>query len=61
MRTKVSHGARDIPKVLESHMARELRVPRPFFAEMMSCTKSRDEYYDALRNNPIPPWDVQVL
>jgi hypothetical protein len=61
VRTKVSHGARNLPKALESRMAKQLRVRRAFFVDMISCTKSRDEYYEAIRQNPIPPWDVQVL
>ncbi|MHB1036405.1 MAG: hypothetical protein ACYC35_17180 [Pirellulales bacterium] len=36
-------------KKIEGAIARQLRVAKSFFGEMMDCTKSRDDYYQELR------------
>ena len=56
--TMVSHGRGEIGPVVLGRMARQLRVRGPFFDGMMSCTRSREEYYRQLREAPYPPFDV---
>jgi hypothetical protein len=57
--TKASHAKAEITGKLESAIAKQLRVRTPFFREMMSCTKSRDEYYEQIRLDPFPGWDTR--
>lgn len=61
VRTKLSHNKKELTAHLEGEMAKQLRVRRAFFVEMMSCTKSRDEYYESIRNDPIPPWEHRIV
>lgn len=42
--TMLSHGRKEIPKTIRSKMATQLRVNLRFFEEMVSCTKTSDEY-----------------
>ncbi len=56
--TKVSHGASEISGGLESMIARQLRVRRPFFLEMVGCTKDADAYRTQVQEDPYPPFDV---
>lgn len=58
IRTKVSHGIKEYGSTLEGKVAKQLRVRGPFFNQMMSCTKSRDEYYQQVHTDPFPPWSV---
>ena len=52
IRTHVSHGnKRDVGRPLEAMMARELGVRNQFFREMISCTKTREDYLRCLREN----------
>ncbi|MEZ4540237.1 MAG: hypothetical protein R3C43_09710 [Chloroflexota bacterium] len=56
--THVSHSKstrRTVGKVLEGKMARQLRVDTPYFRGMLQCTRSREDYYELLKNNPRPP------
>jgi hypothetical protein len=57
--TKVSHSGKDIGKVLEGKIARQLRVPRPFFIGMFKCDEDKEAYQKRVRENPVPPWDVR--
>lgn len=57
--TMVSHGKQDISSKLEAAIAKQLRVRVAFFREMISCTKSREEYYRQVRTDPFPPWDFR--
>jgi len=57
--TKASHSKMVISDSLESQIAKQLRVRVPFFRGMMDCTKSRDEYYEQVRRDPFPPWDLR--
>lgn len=54
--TKVSHGRHEIDVRLETQMARQLHVRRPFFVEMMRCTRSRDDYIRLVYDDPQPPF-----
>lgn len=56
--TKVSHGASEISGGLESMIARQLRVRRPFFLEMVGCTKDADTYRAQVQEDPYPPFDI---
>jgi len=48
--TKVSHGSnRDIQDGIVGQMAKQMGVNRPFFAELVQCTKSRDDYVANIR------------
>ena len=58
--TKVSHGMTELSSQLESSIARQLRVPTPFFREMINCTKSSEEYKLKLSSNPNPPHGNRV-
>lgn len=60
VRTMLSHGAKEIGPGLEAMMARQLRVSGRFFREMIACTKSKDDYYEALRANPKGTWDPRI-
>ncbi len=57
IRTKVSQGKKEYSTKLEGIVAKQLRVRRPFFDQMMNCTKSRDDYHAQVRTDPYPPWD----
>ncbi len=56
--TKVSHGTSELSSSLESMIARQLRVRRPFFLEMIGCTKSADDYCKQVQEDPYPPFNV---
>lgn len=55
--TKVSHNKKEIHSNLESKIARQLRVRTPYFKGMVSCTNSREDYYEKVREDPYPPWE----
>jgi len=59
IRTKVSHSRKPIEKGLESLIIKQLRVKKPFYIEVISCTKSQEEYYIQVETDPFPPWDVR--
>jgi hypothetical protein len=52
--THFSHGRQEIGDVLWSLIAKQLRVRKKFLNEMIDCTKSRDDYYEQLRSDPLP-------
>jgi hypothetical protein len=53
--TKFSHGMREISDNLLGKIARQLLVGRPYLDEMIDCTKSVEDYYIKLRENPEGP------
>ena len=56
--TKISHGKREeISGTLEKKIAHQLRVQVPYLRRMVGCTRSREEYYEKVRTDPIPPFD----
>jgi hypothetical protein len=55
--TKFSHSMKDIDDTLAGKIARQLRVPRRFLYEMISCKNDKESYYKTVRENPIPPWN----
>jgi len=57
--TKVSHTKKEIGRALEAKIVRQLRVRKPFFQEMVGCTKGPQEYEAQLREDPYPPFDVR--
>ena len=56
--TKVSHTRREVGSKLEGKIARQLRVHKPYFNGMMDCTYNREAYYEQVRNDPFPPFDI---
>jgi hypothetical protein len=60
IRTKVSHGRREIGRTLEGLMAKQLRVRVSFFREMVGCSKACEDYHRQIRDDPYPPWNIRV-
>jgi hypothetical protein len=58
IRTKVSHSKKQIGATLEAKIARQMRVAKRFWDLMMNCQRDRDAYYEQVRNDPQPPWDI---
>ena len=56
--TKVSHSRDEINSDLEGKIARQLRVRKKYFREMVSCHNSREDYYQQVHDAPFPPWEV---
>ncbi len=54
--TKVSHSRKEIGQKLESKIARQLHVRRPFFNGMIGCSNSAQAYERQLREDPYPPF-----
>lgn len=54
--TKFSRGMRDIPDVLLGKIAQQLLVKRVYLDEMIDCTKSLEDYYRKLREDPEGPF-----
>lgn len=52
--THFSHTKEDIGDTLWKLIARQLRVNKSFLNEMISCTKSRDDYYEQVKKAPMP-------
>jgi hypothetical protein len=61
IRTKVSHGRSPIPTHVQSAMGRQLRVRAAFFQGMIACTKSRQDYLEALQTDPFPPFEHRIV
>jgi hypothetical protein len=57
--TMVSHNKKEVGRRLESKIARQLRVHRPYFEGMMDCTHACEDYYRQVREDPFPPFDVR--
>ena len=55
--TKFSHGGKEINDFLESIISKQLRVRKPFFREMIGCTKSSEEYQEQVKEDPFPPFN----
>ncbi len=56
--TKFSHSKGDLSPKLEAIIARQLRVTRAFFLDMIRCTRAAQDYERQVREAPVPPWDV---
>lgn len=56
VRTKVSHGRRQIPIAIQTLIARQLRVTNRYFQGMIDCTNDRDDYYRQVETAPPPSW-----
>jgi len=56
--TYVSHSKKEICRNLESKIARQLRVRKPFFRGMMDCTQGREDYYRQVQEDPFPPFNA---
>jgi hypothetical protein len=51
-KTRVSQGrGGEIDDYLAGQMARQLKIGKPLFAELVSCTKEYEDYVDALRED----------
>jgi len=61
IRTKVSHNKKEIRDKLESRIYKQLRVRKPFFHELMDCTKYRDDYIKQVQEDPYPPLSVRFV
>ena len=61
IRTKVSHSTEDIGFALESKIAKQLRVRKPYFDGMMDCTNSSTDYQRQVRDDPFPPWNMLIV
>ncbi len=57
--TKFSHGVKELSVTLEGLIAKQLRVRKAYFVEMVECSKSSDEYRQQVSNAPFPPFDVR--
>src|ERR1700690_636386 len=58
IRTKLPRHNEEIRNKLESRIYGQLRVRKPFFHELMDCTKSRAQYEKQVREDPYPPFSV---
>jgi len=58
--TKVFHGQKEISDKLEGMIARQLRVRKEFLREMISCTKSSEDYQNQVQNDPYPPFEHRI-
>jgi hypothetical protein len=54
--TYFSHARQVIDVKLWGKIARQLRVRAKYLNEMIDCTKSRDQYYKQVTDDPFPPW-----
>lgn len=55
--TRVSHGKPEhISDAILSKIAKQLHVHNPFFKQMIQCTKSKEDYYNEVHQNPFPPF-----
>lgn len=57
--TKISHSREQINPGLVNKIARQLRVKKLYYEGMMSCIHTCEEYYQQVRENPIPPFDIR--
>jgi predicted RNA binding protein YcfA (HicA-like mRNA interferase family) len=48
--TKISHGEKDIPDGLLAHMARDTRLNRAEFLELVDCPMTEESYLNLLRS-----------
>lgn len=60
IQTKVSHSKKLIRARLEAKIARQMRVHKPFYDEMVSCVIGRDAYYLKVVADPHPPFNVRL-
>lgn len=58
IRTKLPSHKEDIRDKLESRIYKQLRVRKPFFHELMDCTKYRVDYVKQIREDPYPPFSI---
>jgi hypothetical protein len=52
IRTKVSHGRKEVSAKIEGYIARQLGVDTRFFRGMISCTRSKEEYEQKVAERP---------
>jgi hypothetical protein len=57
--TYFSHSKGDLSPMLEGMIARQLRVTRGYFLDMIGCSRGAQEYYQQVREAPVPPWNVR--
>jgi hypothetical protein len=56
--TKFSHSREPITDRIAGLIARQLRVRRSYLNGMIECTNAKEDYYQQVRVDPVPPWDV---
>ncbi len=56
--TKVSHQRNDLSPNIEGKIARQLRVRKIIFKGMIDCTVGQEDYYQKIRTEPFPPFDI---
>ncbi len=61
IKTKLSHHDETAGKELEKRIYQQLHVRKPFFHELMDCTKSRDDFIEQVRSDPYPTFDQLFL
>lgn len=59
--TKLPNHKEDIRNKLEGRICRQLRVRKPFFHGLMDCTKLRVDYEKQIRDDPFPPFTIQIV
>ena len=47
---RISHGEKDIPDGLLAHMARDTRLNRAEFLELVDCPMTEESYLNLLRS-----------
>jgi hypothetical protein len=57
--TFFSHSRGDLSPMIEAKIARQLRVTRGYFIDMIGCTRAAQDYYQQVREAPVPPWNVR--
>ena len=57
--TKLSHGEKEHSPKLGGMNARKMRVKQAFLLELVTCTKSIEEYQRQVTTDPYPPFDIR--
>lgn len=53
VRTKVSHSSRDVGEDLIHQMAKQTRLSKPEFVDLVECTMAGDVYREKLRSHGV--------
>lgn len=53
IRTKISHGSKEVNDSLINLMSKQLRVDKKFFIELANCNKNETEFIDELEESGI--------
>jgi|ERR1700733_940843 hypothetical protein len=58
--TCFSHGKQSIGPDLWKRIAHQLRVRPRYLDGMIDCSNDKEAYYEQVRNNPFPPWPLDL-